>query len=168
MKYGKFRVHHRFFRDLNAGEGVNLFHGMVVYAVEQSFAADERTYYATHRSFRELAMGEATPEYTAVFHAGEIHPTWLETSTYFTGFDAEEITALYLKTKKEIRPMTIEYVQLKDAPPAKAKCEFHPHAGNDFMRGQVQVNWRRFFGLAYCAVICTECKEIIGWEKPKP
>ena len=167
MRYGKFRVHGRFFRDLAPPDGVNLFHGMVVYAVEQSFAADERIYYATHRSFRELDRGELAPEYIATFHAGEIHPTWLETDTHFTGFDAEEITAVYLKAKKETRPMTIEFAQLKDAPPAKARCEFHPHAGNDFMRGQVQSNWRRVLGFAYCAVICTECKQIIGWEKPK-
>lgn len=35
-----------------------------------------------------------------------------------------------------------------------------------FMRGEVQSNWRRLLRLRYCAVICTKCKQIVGWEKP--
>lgn len=36
----------------------------------------------------------------------------------------------------------------------------------EFMRGQVQSTWRRLLRLAYCAVICHNCKQITGWEKP--
>lgn len=35
----------------------------------------------------------------------------------------------------------------------------------DFMRGKVQCWWRKVLGMRYCAVICSKCKEIIGWEK---
>lgn len=35
-----------------------------------------------------------------------------------------------------------------------------------FMRGQIQSAWRRMLGLPYFAVICENCKQITGWEKP--
>ena len=36
-----------------------------------------------------------------------------------------------------------------------------------FLRGNVQSGWRKFFGLPYCALICENCKEIVGYEKPE-
>ncbi len=62
--------------------------------------------------------------------------------------------------------MPIEAHRLQGTLPAQRICPDHPAARNDFMRGQVQSAWRRLFGLPYCAVICAECKDIIGWEKP--
>ena len=35
-----------------------------------------------------------------------------------------------------------------------------------FMRGQVQSWWRKFLAIRYCAVICSNCKEIVGHEEP--
>jgi len=62
--------------------------------------------------------------------------------------------------------MPIEYTQLKNEPYALEECK-HCGAGfPEFMRGQVQSGWRKFFGMAYCAVICHECRDITGWEKP--
>ena len=62
--------------------------------------------------------------------------------------------------------MTKEYTQLQGAPYALESCK-HCGAGfPEFMRGMVQSAWRRLFAIPYCAVICHECKEIAGWEKP--
>jgi hypothetical protein len=62
--------------------------------------------------------------------------------------------------------MPIEYEKLRGAPYALEQCK-HCGAGfPEFMRGQVQSTLRRFFGMRYCAVICHECKQITGWEKP--
>jgi hypothetical protein len=62
--------------------------------------------------------------------------------------------------------MPIEYKQLASYPYAKEVCQKCGQPFPEFMRGQVQSGWRRFFGLAYCAVICHKCKQVIGWEKP--
>jgi hypothetical protein len=62
--------------------------------------------------------------------------------------------------------MTIEYSQLKGAPYAFEECPHCKQEFPEFMRGMVQSAWRRFLCLPYCAVICHECKDIIGWEKP--
>lgn len=40
-----------------------------------------------------------------------------------------------------------------------------------FMRGEVQRSiwsWWKFFGKhrAYCALICSRCKKLVGWERP--
>ena len=62
--------------------------------------------------------------------------------------------------------MPIECEQLAVMPYAREKCR-HCGAGfPEFMRGQVQSALRKFLRLPYCAVICHECKEITGWEKP--
>lgn len=65
--------------------------------------------------------------------------------------------------------MPVEYTLLKDRPRPDGmgkcpKCSWG-HV-QPFMRGMVQSSWRRLFGLGYCAVICDNCKEIIGWERP--
>ena len=62
--------------------------------------------------------------------------------------------------------MSDEYAQLKGAPYSLEECKCCGEPFPEFMRGQVQSSWRRFFGLDYCAVICHKCKEITGWEKP--
>ena len=63
--------------------------------------------------------------------------------------------------------MPIEYTLLRDAPVVLETCPCcaeHPFV--PFMRGQVQRY--RWFGWvkAYCAVICSRCKEIVGYETP--
>lgn len=62
--------------------------------------------------------------------------------------------------------MPIEYVQLKNAPFAKEECTKCGQPFPEFMRGMVQSTWRRLLGMRYCAVICHNCKKIVGWEKP--
>ena len=62
--------------------------------------------------------------------------------------------------------MPIECEQLRHMPYALDRCKHCNAAIPEFMRGQVQSWWRRILGLPYCAVICHECKEITGWEKP--
>jgi hypothetical protein len=62
--------------------------------------------------------------------------------------------------------MPIEVEQLRYAPYAIESCKQCGEQYPEFMRGQVQSVWRKFFFLPYCAVICHKCKQIIGWEKP--
>lgn len=62
--------------------------------------------------------------------------------------------------------MPFEYTLLKNKPYAKERCQKCGQSFPEFLRGQVQSAWRKFFRLPYCAVICHACKEIIGWEKP--
>jgi len=75
--------------------------------------------------------------------------------------------------------MPIESTLLKDNPVTLSKC---PKCGVDpftpFMRGMVQrrgisliverfrAHWKNEHP-RYCAVICEECKEIVGYEAPK-
>lgn len=65
--------------------------------------------------------------------------------------------------------MPIECKLLEKEPSAFSRCPFCGTPDPMFMRGQVQRSkrflrflWKRH----YCAVICQECKEIIGWESP--
>lgn len=60
--------------------------------------------------------------------------------------------------------MPIECVLLRNAPHTVKKCKHCGAENPDFLRGQIQSSWRRFFGLAYCAVICHRCKKLTGWE----
>ena len=67
--------------------------------------------------------------------------------------------------------MPIEYILLKNRKSPFQECplcEAEPFT--PFMRGMVQRHQRRWWGLgapqAYCAVICSNCKEIVGYEKP--
>ena len=62
--------------------------------------------------------------------------------------------------------MPIEYKLLKNEPYAMEKCPKCNQQFPEFMRGMVQSGWRKILRLPYCAVICHNCKEIIGWEKP--
>jgi hypothetical protein len=66
--------------------------------------------------------------------------------------------------------MPIEFLQLAGQPqPLKVcpLCEAHPFRA--FLWGQVQrspFKWWQLWGShrPYCAVICEECKEIVGYE----
>lgn len=62
--------------------------------------------------------------------------------------------------------MPLEAETLRRYPYAREKCSKCGEPFPEFMRGQVQSTWRKFFGLPYCAVICHRCKQVIGWEKP--
>jgi hypothetical protein len=62
--------------------------------------------------------------------------------------------------------MPIEVLVLSARP---EPMEFCPRCGSrfhSFLRGEVQTGWRKWLGLAYCAVICRACREIVGREKP--
>ena len=65
--------------------------------------------------------------------------------------------------------MPKEYVLLKHKGSPISSC---PKCGASpfipFMRGQVQNSLRAFFGRPYCCLICSKCKEIVGYEQPKP
>ena len=69
--------------------------------------------------------------------------------------------------------MPIECSQLQDKPQPLSQC---PACGAEpfqaFLRGMVQrTRWRKYilFGpwRDYCTVICSECKEIVGYESPE-
>lgn len=62
--------------------------------------------------------------------------------------------------------MPKEYALLKGYPYAFEECKKCGQAFPEFSRGMVQSWWRKKLRLPYCAVICHNCKEIIGWEKP--
>lgn len=65
--------------------------------------------------------------------------------------------------------MPIEVERLANQPVGLRRC---PECGtrpfNPFMRGQVQSQWRKFFGRPYCCLICETCKEIVGYEEYTP
>lgn len=71
--------------------------------------------------------------------------------------------------------MSIEHILLKDQIYPKETCPKCYATGINrpeyqFLRGMVQRN-KYFLGFLwkrkYCAVICFNCKEIIGWESPE-
>ena len=71
--------------------------------------------------------------------------------------------------------MPIEYALLKDKPSPFEECPCcHERPFEPFLRGQVQRAkyslWSLLFSVyiprTYCAVICSECKMIVGYEKP--
>lgn len=66
--------------------------------------------------------------------------------------------------------MPIEYCQLEHAPCPLAFC---PACGDKpfdpFLRGMVQRSKRKWLvgpKQPYCALICSKCKEIVGYENP--
>jgi hypothetical protein len=65
--------------------------------------------------------------------------------------------------------MPIEYAILRAYPPAIDRCPQCHEPFSHFLRGQVQRS-RRVLGFLwtrpYCAVICQQCKAIVGWEEP--
>lgn len=62
--------------------------------------------------------------------------------------------------------MPSEVEMLRGYPYAREKCRKCGTLFPEFMRGEVQSAIRRFLGMAYCAIICHQCKRVIGWEKP--
>jgi len=60
-----------------------------------------------------------------------------------------------------------EYTLLIDKPEALEKCpRCLTRPFRSFLRGQVHSYWRKFWRRPYCCLICSECKEIVGYEKP--
>lgn len=67
--------------------------------------------------------------------------------------------------------MPIEYTLLKNAPELFDTCPKCKHTPfKSFMRGQVQKNkyiiWPFIKREKYCAIICNECNNIVGYEDP--
>jgi hypothetical protein len=65
--------------------------------------------------------------------------------------------------------MPAEYLILKDRVAPIERC---PQCGaypfDCFMRGMVRNGWRAFWGRPCWCVICSTCKEIVGYEHPDP
>ncbi len=65
--------------------------------------------------------------------------------------------------------MPLEADLLKNRPYPFERCPKCGQPFPEFLRGMVQRS-RRFLGFLwrqpYCAVICQQCKAIIGWEQP--
>lgn len=66
--------------------------------------------------------------------------------------------------------MPPEFDQLKDKPAPINRCPFcDARPLVPFLRGMIQRRKRGWWFMApvpYCAVICSECKEIVAWEAP--
>ncbi len=77
-RIGRFFLHERFLAKLHAGEGTNIFDGMVVLRTEQDIMSGRVQYLAMHPQFRPVEIGEITPEYVATFEAGSATPKWQE------------------------------------------------------------------------------------------
>ncbi len=80
---GTFSVTREFFIDLKPGDGVNLFHGMVVLQTSQNHSTGSTDYYAIHEDFEEVPEGAVTPTYTAKFiDGGSVYPVWEKIDGY--------------------------------------------------------------------------------------
>lgn len=75
-KIGRFVVAEGFFDRLAAGEGVNLFHNMIVLDVRRDFMSRQVEYIAIHPDFHPLPEGCIVQTYTATFTSGSPYPTW--------------------------------------------------------------------------------------------
>ncbi len=75
-KKGRFFVNGGFFQGLNHGEGVNLFHGMIILDVRHDFCNDRAEYIAIHEDFKPVVEGRIIPEYIGVFNSKSIYPKW--------------------------------------------------------------------------------------------
>jgi hypothetical protein len=68
--------------------------------------------------------------------------------------------------------MPVEYTELIDELEPFLTCPVCMRVREEkkpfraFMRGQVQSRWRKLLRKPYCAVICSDCKEIVGYEQP--
>ena len=63
--------------------------------------------------------------------------------------------------------MSIEAAQLKDKPEMFEqcpKCGARPFKAST--RGELQSAFRKWLRRPYCAVLCSACKKIVGYEKP--
>lgn len=77
-RIGRFRVTGKFIAGAEKGEGLNLFHNMIVLQAQHQLYEDRVEYYAWHPDFVEVSRGSVVPEYKAVFCAGSMYPTWVE------------------------------------------------------------------------------------------
>lgn len=75
---GTFKLSGEFFRGIRAGEGVNVFHNMIVLRAEQAWDGDYIRYMAIHPDFLPVTEGCVTPEYVGTIPDGEIYPKWAQ------------------------------------------------------------------------------------------
>jgi hypothetical protein len=59
-----------------------------------------------------------------------------------------------------------EFTLLRDRPEPLTFCPNCRASFRSFLRGMVHSAWRKWFRRHYCAIICSTCKEIVGYEKP--
>jgi predicted nucleic-acid-binding Zn-ribbon protein len=62
--------------------------------------------------------------------------------------------------------MPIECDQLRNKEHIERCPKCRKYLREPLMRGQVQSWFRKVLRMKYCAVICNNCKEVIGWERP--
>lgn len=66
--------------------------------------------------------------------------------------------------------MPIECALLEGQPVKFQVCPVCAEPFIPFLRGMIQRSQHRWFGLGpsrdYCALICSKCKEIVGYESP--
>lgn len=60
--------------------------------------------------------------------------------------------------------MPIEFVLLANMPEPYDLCPKCGARFESFLRGMVQSQWRKFCKRPYCCIICSKCKDIIGYE----
>lgn len=75
-KLGKFKVDLVFFKNLEVGQGHNLFHKMIILEVKQEWEYDCIEYIGVHEQFAEVPKGQIIPEYVAIFFNDSIYPRW--------------------------------------------------------------------------------------------
>jgi hypothetical protein len=75
-------------------------------------------------------------------------------------------TVLKRSLLKQEKNMPIEYIILKDWPVPLREC---PRCGiqpfTPFLRGMVRNHWRAFWRRPEWCLICSQCKEIVGYER---
>ena len=77
-RIGKFKVSRRFYDGISHGEGVNLFHNMVVLDVRYDLLSAYLEYVAIHPDFEPREDGEELREYGAHFTDKSSIPKWVE------------------------------------------------------------------------------------------
>ena len=76
-RIGRFKCADRLLQDaISTGHGQNLFVGMVPLDIQRDWMSDTVTFTAWHADFAPVPEGRITPEYRAIFKAGETSPTW--------------------------------------------------------------------------------------------
>lgn len=77
-RLGRFTVSSQFFDNLQANEGLNLFHSMIVLRASENYECNAIDYIATHPDFKEVKDDERIPEYVAQFFPNSIYPKWVK------------------------------------------------------------------------------------------
>jgi hypothetical protein len=75
---GRFFLRDEFFRNLQVGEGVNLFHGMVILEARPTWQRAGTEYFAIHPDFRLCPPEQIVPQYEATFTPESPYPKWSE------------------------------------------------------------------------------------------